>query len=60
MKVAVKNGNVEKALRSLKRKMTDRLLELRDRQHYTKPSQRRNEAKQAATIRERKRQRENT
>ena len=58
MKVAVKNGNVEKALRSLKRKMKDRLLELRDRQHYTKPSQRRNEAKQAATIRERKRQRE--
>lgn len=58
MKVAVKNGNVEKALRSLKRKMKDRLLELRDRQHYTKPSQRRNEAKQAAAIRERKRQRE--
>ena len=58
MKVAVKNGNVEKALRNLKPKMKDRLLELRDRQQYTKPSQRRNEAKQAAVVRERKRQRE--
>ena len=58
MKVAVKNGNVEKALRNLKRKMKDRLLELRDRQQYTKPSQRRNEAKQAAVVREGKRQRE--
>ena len=58
MKVAVNNGNVEKALRNLKRKMKDRLLELRDRQQYTKPSQRRNEAKQAAVVRERKRQRE--
>ena len=58
MKVAVKNGNDEKALRNLKRKMKDRLLELRDRQQYTKPSQRRNEAKQAAVVRERKRQRE--
>ena len=58
MKVAVKNGNVEKALRNLKRKMKDRLLELRDRQQYTKPSQRRNEAKQAAVVLERKRQRE--
>ena len=58
MKVAVKNGNVEKALRILKRKMKDRLLQLRDRQQYTKTSQRRNEDKQAAVVRERKRQRE--
>ena len=58
MKVAVKNGNVEAAIRNLKRKMKDRLLELRDRQRYTKKSQRRNEAKQAAVVREKKRQKE--
>lgn len=57
MKVLVKNGNVEKALRTLKRKNKEKLLELRERQYYTKPCQQRNEKKQAAVIRERKRQR---
>ncbi len=58
MKVAVKNGNVEKALRNLKRKMKDRLLEVKGRRRFTKPCQKRNEAKQAATVREKKRQKE--
>jgi len=60
LKVAVKNGNVDKALRNLKRKMKDRLLEVKDRRRFTKPCQRRNEAKQAANVRERKRQKETT
>ena len=57
MKVLVRNGNVEKALRTLKRKNKEKILELKERQYYTKPCQRRNERKQAAVIRERKRQR---
>jgi len=39
-KVFVKDGNVEKALRKLKKKIADSgiLLELQERQTYTKPS----------------------
>lgn len=39
-KVIVKDGNVEKALRKLKKKVTEAglLLELQARQTYTKPS----------------------
>jgi small subunit ribosomal protein S21 len=39
-KVIVKDGNVEKALRKLKKKVTEAglLLELQSRQTYTKPS----------------------
>ena len=40
--------------------MKDRLLEVKDRRRFTKPCQKRNEAKQAATIREKKRQKETT
>ena len=38
--VTVRNNNVEKALRELKRKVkeSDLLVELRERQEYTKPS----------------------
>jgi len=39
-KVTVKDGNVEKALRKLKKKVADSgiLLEIQERQTYTKPS----------------------
>ena len=57
MRVAVRNNNVTSALRILKRSTKEDLAELKERQHYTKPSAKRNKAKQAARIREQKRQR---
>jgi small subunit ribosomal protein S21 len=47
MEVIVRNGNVEKALRVLKNKIKkDGLMtELRERQHYVKPSEKRRLAK---------------
>lgn len=41
MKIEVRNNNVEKALRLMKRKMKKEGLfqELKDRQHYQKPSE---------------------
>jgi ribosomal protein S21 len=56
MKVKVRNNNVDSALKVLKRKMKEPLAELRERTHYEKPCDARNAAKQAAKIRERKRQ----
>jgi ribosomal protein S21 len=56
MKVKVRNNNVESALRVLKRKMKEPLAELKSRAYYEKPCDARNAAKQAAKIRERKRQ----
>jgi ribosomal protein S21 len=58
MRVRVKNNNVESAIRTLKRKMKDPLNDLREKEFYTKPSLKRNKAKQAARIRERKRQKD--
>ena len=56
--VTVRNGNVDAALRVLKRKVNNSevLIEYRERQQYTKPSTRRSLRKQAAEARERKRQ----
>ena len=50
LKVTVRDGQFEKALRQFKRKVDQAgiLKELRDRQHYTKPSERRKLAKAAA------------
>jgi small subunit ribosomal protein S21 len=47
--VEVRNGNLEKALRVLKKKVqkSGLLKELRDRQHYMKPSEIKREAKKA-------------
>jgi small subunit ribosomal protein S21 len=41
MQVIVKNNNVEKALRQLKRKIkkSGLLVEIKERQYYTKPSE---------------------
>jgi ribosomal protein S21 len=49
-KVTVKDGNVDKALRKLKKKVADSglLLELQKRQTYTKPSVERKVAKAMA------------
>ena len=55
MEIKVKNGNVEKAIRSLKRKTLDKLFEVRERQYYLKPSVARQNNKKAARIREQRR-----
>ena len=49
-KVIVKDGNVEKALRKLKKKVSESglLMELQDRQTYTKPSVKKKLAKSLA------------
>lgn len=49
-KVFVKDGNVEKALRKFKKKVQESglLLELKDRETYTKPSVKRKLAKELA------------
>ena len=56
--VTVRNGNVDAALRVFKRKVNNSevLLEYRERKEYVKPSTRRQARKQAAIVRERKRQ----
>ena len=47
VEVQVRNGNLEKALRVLKKKVQKEglLRELKDRQYYTKPSEKKREAK---------------
>lgn len=49
-KVIVKDGNVEKALRKLKKKVQESglLMELQERQTYTKPSVKKKIAKEIA------------
>ena len=53
MEVKVKNNNVEFALRLLKRKIKDSglMVELRERQYYTKPSVKRATAKKLGRVR---------
>ena len=48
VEVQVSNGNLEKAMRVLKKKVQKEglLKELKDRQYYTKPSEKTREAKQ--------------
>ena len=57
-RVAVRNGNVEAAIRVFKRKVTDSgiLMDLRERQFFEKKSTKNNRNKRAAVIRERRRQ----
>lgn len=56
MFVEVRNGNMDRALKVLKRKMTDEGIfqELRERQVYEKPSDRKRRLKRAAVSRQRK------
>ena len=57
-RVAVRNGNVEAAIRVFKRKVTDSgiLMDHRERLFFEKKSTRNNRNKRAAVIRERRRQ----
>ena len=57
-KVAVRNGNVEAAIRVFKRKVTDSgiLMDHKERQFFEKKSTKNNRNKRAAIIRERRRQ----
>jgi len=58
MRVDVRNGKVDQALRKFKRKVTDsnRLFDYREKEYYEKPSQKRKKKKASAKVRERKRQ----
>ena len=53
MEVIVRNNNVEKALRVLKKKIKKEglMTELRERQYYVKPSEKRRKAKAQAIAR---------
>lgn len=58
MKIDVRNGKVDQALRKFKRKIMDdnRLFEYREREYYEKPAQKRKSKKKSAIMREKKRQ----
>ena len=56
MKIKVRNNNINTALRMLKRKTKEDLALLKDREYFEKPSEIRNQAKQAAKLREKRRQ----
>jgi len=60
MKVIVKDGNINAALRKFKKKIEDSgiLIEVLERQYYEKPTVARRRAKAAAKARWRKKQRE--
>lgn len=55
MQVKVRNGNVESALRMFKKKSTEIIWEVREREYYEKPSITRKTARKAAAKREQKR-----
>ena len=57
MQVTVRNNNVDRALSIFKRKCSEVVMEVRNRQHYEKPTTARNKAKKLAQVREQKRQR---
>ncbi len=58
MKVKVRGTNIEGALRLLKRKVKENniLTDVREKEFYEKPAQKRNRKKAAAMLRERRRQ----
>ena len=60
MEVQVRNNNVEKALRQLKRKIKKSclLIELKERQYYQKPSEKKRLAKKRGIKRAQKLQRD--
>ena len=60
LEVTVRNNNVKTALRILKKKLEQdgMMMEIRERQHYKKPSQKKREAKKASIQRARKREKE--
>ncbi len=56
MKVDVRNNNVDRALKVLKRKLIDEgvFKELQERRFYEKPSEKRNRLKRAAIARQKR------
>jgi small subunit ribosomal protein S21 len=60
LEVTVRKNNVTKAMRILKKKLEQdgMMVEIRERQHYKKPSQKKREAKKASIQRARKREKE--
>ena len=58
IRILVRNNNVDSALRVLKRKTKDSLIDLRSKEHFEKPSEKRHRMKQSAKIREHKRQKD--
>ena len=60
MFVEVRNNNVDRAIRLLKKKMADEGIwhELRERRHYEKPSDRKRRLKRAAIVRHRRAERD--
>jgi small subunit ribosomal protein S21 len=62
LQVVVKNNNIDRAIRTLKKKLTDDGLfrALQERERYEKPSDKRRRKLKSAVVRERKRQAEQT
>ena len=56
MQVKVRNNNVESALRVFKKKSSEVIFEVRERESYKSPSAKRHRAKKSAIARERRRQ----
>ena len=56
MYVKVRNNNVETALRVFKKKSSEVIFEVREREYYESPSATRHRAKKSAIARERRRQ----
>ena len=56
MFVKVRNNNVESALRVFKKKSSEVIFEVRERESYVSPSAKRHRAKKSAIARERRRQ----
>ena len=56
IRILVRNNNVDSALRVLKRKTKDKLVELKDKGYNEKRSEKRHRRLQAAKVREHKRQ----
>ncbi len=58
IRILVRNNNVDSALRVLKRKTKDKLVELKDKAYHEKRSEKRHRMFQAAKVREHKRQKD--
>ena len=58
MRIDVRNGKVDQALRKFKRRIADdnKLFVFKEKEFFEKPSQKRKRKKQSAVVRERKRQ----
>ena len=60
IRITVRNNNVDSALRVLKRKTKDKLVELKDKSYHEKRSEKKHRMLQSAKVREHKRQKDET